>query len=44
VHKAIAYLFKVFGDDLRLPRYIETIRSRNYRLIARASYTVTSVA
>ncbi len=38
VHKAIAYLRKVFGDDLKSPRYIETIRKRGYRLIARVSY------
>jgi DNA-binding winged helix-turn-helix (wHTH) protein/tetratricopeptide (TPR) repeat protein len=38
VHKAIAYLRKVFGDDLKSPRYIETIRKRGYRLIAKVSY------
>jgi eukaryotic-like serine/threonine-protein kinase len=38
VHKAIAYLRKIFGDDLKSPRYIETIRKRGYRLIAKVSY------
>ncbi len=38
VHKAIAYLRKLFGDDLKSPRYIETIRKRGYRLIAKVSY------
>ncbi len=38
VHKAIAYLRKVFGDDLKSPRYIETIRKRGYRLIAKVTY------
>lgn len=38
VHKAIAYLRKVFGDDLKSPRYIETIRKRGYRLIAKVAY------
>lgn len=38
VHKAIAYLRKVFRDDLKSPRYIETIRKRGYRLIAKVSY------
>lgn len=38
VHKAIAYLRKAFGDDLKSPRYIETIRKRGYRLIAKVSY------
>lgn len=34
VHKAITQLRKVFGDDPKTPRYIETIRKRGYRLIA----------
>ncbi len=38
VHKAIAYLRKVFGDNLKSPRYIETIRKRGYRLIAKVAY------
>lgn len=38
VHKAITHLRKVFGDDPRSPRYIETIRKRGYRLIARVVY------
>ncbi len=38
VHKAIAHLRKVLADDLRSPRYIETIRKRGYRLIARVYY------
>jgi DNA-binding winged helix-turn-helix (wHTH) protein/tetratricopeptide (TPR) repeat protein/energy-coupling factor transporter ATP-binding protein EcfA2 len=38
VHKAIAHLRRVFGDDLKSPRYIETIRKRGYRLIARVTY------
>ncbi len=38
VHKAIAYLRRVLGDDLKSPRYIETIRKRGYRLIASVSY------
>lgn len=38
VHKAITYLRKVFHDDPKSPRYIETIRKRGYRLIADVSY------
>lgn len=38
VHKAITCLRKVFTDDARSPRYIETIRKRGYRLVARVSY------
>lgn len=34
VHKAIAQIRRVIGDDVRTPRYIETIRKRGYRLIA----------
>lgn len=34
VHKAITQLRKVFGDDPKTPRYIETIRKRGYRLVA----------
>ncbi|WP_256081488.1 winged helix-turn-helix domain-containing protein [Massilia sp. YIM B04103] len=35
VHKAIAVLRKALGDSSRSPRYIETIRMRGYRLVAR---------
>ncbi len=38
VHKAIAVLRKLIGDDSRAPRYIETIRKRGYRLIAPVSF------
>jgi eukaryotic-like serine/threonine-protein kinase len=38
VHKAIAQLRKLIGDDSRAPRYIETIRKRGYRLIASVSF------
>jgi eukaryotic-like serine/threonine-protein kinase len=38
VHKAIAYLRKALGDDLKSPRYIETIRKRGYRLVAKVTY------
>lgn len=38
VHKAIAYLRRVLGDDLKSPRYIETIRKRGYRLVAKVAY------
>lgn len=38
VHRAIALLRKVIGDDSRAPRYIETIRKRGYRLIAPVSF------
>ncbi len=38
VHKAIAYLRRVLGDDLKSPRYIETIRKRGYRLVAKVTY------
>jgi eukaryotic-like serine/threonine-protein kinase len=38
VHKAIALLRKLIGDDSRAPRYIETIRKRGYRLIAKVSF------
>jgi len=38
VHKAITHLRKVFGDDPKSPRYIETIRKRGYRLVARVVY------
>lgn len=38
VHKAITHLRKVFGDDPKSPRYIETIRKRGYRLVAPVVY------
>ncbi len=38
VHKAIAQLRKLIGDDSRAPRYIETIRKRGYRLIAKVAF------
>lgn len=38
VHKAIAQIRRVIGDDIRAPRYIETIRKRGYRLIAEVKY------
>ncbi len=38
VHKAIAQLRKLIGDDSRAPRYIETIRKRGYRLIAKVVF------
>ena len=38
VHRAIAVLRKLIGDDSRAPRYIETIRKRGYRLIAPVSF------
>ena len=38
VHRAIALLRKLIGDDSRAPRYIETIRKRGYRLIAPVSF------
>lgn len=38
VHKVIAQLRKLLGDDSRAPKYIETIRKRGYRLIAAVSF------
>lgn len=38
VHKAIAQIRRVIGDDVRTPRYIETIRKRGYRLIAPVTF------
>lgn len=38
VHKVIAQLRKLVGDDSRAPKYIETIRKRGYRLIAAVSF------
>lgn len=38
VHKVIAQLRKMLGDDSRAPKYIETIRKRGYRLIAAVSF------
>jgi eukaryotic-like serine/threonine-protein kinase len=38
VHRAIALLRKLIGDDSRAPRYVETIRKRGYRLIAPVSF------
>lgn len=38
VHKAITCLRKIFADDLKSPQYIETIRKRGYRLVARVVY------
>jgi len=37
VHKAIAILRRALGDDVRHPRYIQTIRKRGYLLIARVA-------
>lgn len=38
VHKAIAHLRKIFQDDVRSPKYIETIRKRGYRLLAAVQF------
>ncbi len=38
VHKVIAQLRRLVGDDSRAPKYIETIRKRGYRLIATVSF------
>ncbi len=38
VHKAIAHLRRLVDDDSRAPRFIETIRKRGYRLIAKVSF------
>ena len=38
VHRAIAQLRRLIGDSSRTPRYIETIRKRGYRLIARVLF------
>ncbi|MEL7448897.1 MAG: protein kinase [Pseudomonadota bacterium] len=35
VYRIIAELRRILGDDARQPRYIETIRKRGYRLIAK---------
>jgi DNA-binding winged helix-turn-helix (wHTH) protein len=34
VHKAIAMLRKVLGDDAKAPRYVATVRKRGYRIVA----------
>ncbi len=38
VHKVIARLRRVVGDDSRAPHFIETIRQRGYRLIAKVNF------
>lgn len=38
VHKCVAMLRRAFGDDARAPTYIETIRKRGYRVIARVAF------
>lgn len=38
LNRAISELRKIFGDDPRQPRFIETIRQRGYRLIAAVSH------
>ncbi|MDQ3287559.1 MAG: winged helix-turn-helix domain-containing protein [Pseudomonadota bacterium] len=38
VHRAIAQLRRLIGDSSRAPIYIETIRKRGYRLIARVLF------
>ncbi|MEH6420251.1 nSTAND1 domain-containing NTPase [Pseudomonas sp. CGJS7] len=38
VHKTIAQLRRRLGDSSREPDYIETIRKRGYRLVARVSF------
>jgi len=38
VHKTMAQLRRRLGDDSRAPRYIETIRKRGYRLIAKVAF------
>jgi eukaryotic-like serine/threonine-protein kinase len=38
VHKAIAHLRRLVDDDSRAPRFIETIRKRGYRLIAKVGF------
>ena len=39
--RSISQLRKVFGDDVREPRYIETISRRGYRLVAPVSDVTT---
>lgn len=38
VHRAIAHLRRLIGDSSRNPTYIETIRKRGYRLIAKVLF------
>ncbi len=38
VHRAIAHLRRLIGDSSRTPTYIETIRKRGYRLIAKVLF------
>ncbi|MBA3487306.1 MAG: winged helix-turn-helix domain-containing protein, partial [Lysobacter sp.] len=38
VHRAIAQLRRLIGDKSRMPTYIETIRKRGYRLIAKVLF------
>ena len=39
VHKCVAMLRKALGDDVRTPRYIETIRKRGYRVVAATGFS-----
>lgn len=39
VHKCVAMLRKALGDDVRAPRYIQTIRKRGYRVVAATGFS-----
>jgi len=41
ITRSIAGLRRAFGDDVRNPRFIETISKRGYRLIAEVEYSST---
>ncbi len=40
VHKNVAHLRRLLGDDATAPRFIETIRKRGYRTVADVDFTV----
>lgn len=44
VHKAITQLRKALGDKANAPTYIETIRKRGYRIIAKLSFPLNDEA
>lgn len=44
VHKAITQLRKVLGDKASEPTYIETIRKRGYRIIAKVTFPLDETA
>ncbi|ELX09331.1 hypothetical protein Jab_2c13970 [Janthinobacterium sp. HH01] len=44
LHKNIAHLRRLLGDDANAPRFIETIRKRGYRAVAELDFTTADAA